>query len=241
MTQYLKSRNYPTKLIEQSKLKADSIVSNTSNRNNNQKLIFVTRFNPRLPPIKPIIMKYMDILTQDPKTKFLEDFQITLAYRRPQSIKDQLVKSDLAGNSIKKASPGSYPCRRRKCLCCPYMLSTIKFSSHTTGQEFIIRGHYNCQSINVIYMIQCKRCGKQYIGQTGNTLNTRFTSHRHDIRHKLLKSVPLHYTSDCHTINDLSLCVIMGAGHDVMRRHALETSWIRRLSTIEPAGLNSIE
>ena len=39
----------------------------------------------------------------------------------------------------------------------------------------------SCTSQNVIYLIECKRCNKQYIGQTNQQVSRRMTSHRFDI------------------------------------------------------------
>ena len=47
-----------------------------------------------------------------------------------------------------------------------------------TGETRQIKHHITCDSANLTYMIQCKRCKKQYIGETKRTLRERFKEHR---------------------------------------------------------------
>ena len=39
----------------------------------------------------------------------------------------------------------------------------------------------NCKCKNLIYLIECKKCGKQNIGETKRHLHQRFVQHRHSI------------------------------------------------------------
>ena len=43
-----------------------------------------------------------------------------------------------------------------------------------TGETRHIRHHITCNSTNLTYMIECKKCNKQYIGETKRTLRERF-------------------------------------------------------------------
>jgi hypothetical protein len=238
---YLKNRRYPLKLIKQSREKAESTVNNQPRDNNSKdNLIFVTKFNPRQISIKPILLKHMDILKLDPKTNFLTKKNWIVAFKRPRNIRDILVHSDLY--PFKHSTPpGSHPCRKLKCLCCPFMKSTTTFQSKVTRENYTIKGNFNCQSQNIIYLLECKKCGIQYVGQTGTTMNTRFSAHRFDVKHKLNKSIPNHFMLPEHKIQDIQVTVISDASNDVTRRTLKETSWIRRLFTQEPYGLNGTE
>ena len=42
----------------------------------------------------------------------------------------------------------------------------LTHSTQSTGETRPITHHITCNSKNLIYMIQCKRCHKQYIGET---------------------------------------------------------------------------
>ena len=46
-----------------------------------------------------------------------------------------------------------------------------------TGETRQIKHHITCDSTSLTYMIQCKRCKKQYVGKTKRTLRERFKEH----------------------------------------------------------------
>ena len=73
---------------------------------------------------------------------------------------------------------GSYPCGKN-CLTCKYLSDgQTLYTFHATGETRPITNHIDCNSKNVIYMIQCNHCSKQYIGETKRRLKDRFNEHR---------------------------------------------------------------
>ena len=65
----------------------------------------------------------------------------------------------------------------------PIINKSGKIQSHSNGKSFSSMTNVNCQSSNLIYVIACNSCGKQYVGQTKNRLLTRFQGHFNDIAH----------------------------------------------------------
>ena len=47
----------------------------------------------------------------------------------------------------------------------------------------ITRGAADCNTKSVVYLIQCKKCGRQYVGQTGKSLKERFKKHLQKIKY----------------------------------------------------------
>ena len=43
----------------------------------------------------------------------------------------------------------------------------------------------NCGTKNVIYLISCRKCAVQYVGETSQTLRCRFNNHRSRLKHGL--------------------------------------------------------
>ena len=67
----------------------------------------------------------------------------------------------------------------------------------------------NCQTRNVVYVIECTKRFIQYVGETENALHVSLTGHRSDIRHKRMeKPVAKHFNSVDHSIKDLTIMVI---------------------------------
>ncbi|GFR71506.1 hypothetical protein ElyMa_005680800 [Elysia marginata] len=75
---------------------------------------------------------------------------------------------------------GFKPCSTTHCKTCPYTSCTSSFKSFTNGRVFKITLNLSCHSHNIIYLITCTKCSKQFNGEK-NSLRTRFTSHRFDI------------------------------------------------------------
>ena len=89
-------------------------------------------------------------------------------------------------------------------------------------------------------MIQCKKCGIQYIGETEQALNEKLNSHRSNIKNKALdKPVALYFNKPGHNISDLQVMVIDQLWrNDTVLRKIREERWIATLDTTWPGGLN---
>ena len=96
-------------------------------------------------------------------------------------INDYTIKIVKLGNNDDTPKPpaGTFCCNSRHgCLTCPYInhgKSSYTFTN--TGETRQIKNHITCDSTNLTYMIQCKRCKKQYMGKTKRTLRERFKEH----------------------------------------------------------------
>ena len=53
-----------------------------------------------------------------------------------------------------------------------------------------LASNITCNAKNVIYMVQCKRCNLQYIGETKRRLKDRFNEHRRAVDKTNIKSKP---------------------------------------------------
>ncbi|KAI8477599.1 corticospinal neuron axon guidance through spinal cord [Branchiostoma belcheri] len=147
-------------------------------------------------------------------------------------------------NFITKNIPsGSYPCGR-KCLTCTYVRKSKDFHSHRTSRRYNIRAHITCRTKNIIYMIQCKKCGMQYVGETGQTLANRLNGHRSSIKTDKDTPVSAHFNQPNHTVADMEVIglekLAYGRTEDITRQRRLqrESFWIHQLRTLHPEGLN---
>ena len=94
---------------------------------------------------------------------------------------------------------------------------------------------------NVVCLIQCKMCGFQYMGETGQLLHCRLNGHCFDISHGgTQKSAAAgHFNSMCNSEADVSVMVI-----DKLWRISTilckiqENRWIRVLGTLWPTSMN---
>ena len=98
----------------------------------------------------------------------------------------------------------------------------------------------DCKTSNVVYVIECNRCSKQYVGETENALHVRMSPS--DINHRRLeKSVAQHFNSNGLSLEDFSVFIIKKI-HRIKAtfRKAKESHWIRALRSLTPEGLSQI-
>ena len=102
--------------------------------------------------------------------------------------------------------------------------------------------YWCCKTTNVVYLITCTKCGKQYVGETGDHVNQRMNGHRDDWKHKRFERSPVaeHFCSPEHDfLNHATLCCLDHNPEWTDRtRKARESYWIRRLNTLRPYGIN---
>ena len=111
------------------------------------------------------------------------------------------------------------------------MKTGTSFCSRTTGEWFSVKATTDCQTRNVVYIIECKKCAIQYVGETENALCIRLTGHRLDIKHRQIdRPVAKHFSLRDHSMKDLSIMVIekiYREDTDYQRRK--ESHWIETI------------
>ena len=137
----------------------------------------------------------------------------------------------------------SKPCGGSRCRLCLAIKSTDRFRSSVTHREYTISDHLTCTSSKVVYLIQCKQCGIQYVGQTGRSLRQRFWKYFSDIDSWADNLVADHFNL-CGSIANLEVIPIAQVPLESEPEATntlldLETHWIRSLATVSPQGLNA--
>lgn len=132
-------------------------------------------------------------------------------------------------------------CKQPRCATCTHISCKSNFTSTKTKTTYPIRHSFTCQSTNVIYLITCKRCNKQYVGLTTSKLNVRINHHRTNIINKKPIYISQHFNFRDHSLNDLIVQPIdsaHGASQPYLELVKLEKYWIKTLGTMQPSGLN---
>ena len=159
--------------------------------------------------------------------------------RNCKSLRNILMPSTLPNKT--EENPGSFKCERKKCVICEKHIAQCKeFCSSQTKETFKLRGHYTCDTTNVVYLISCKKCRKaQYVGQTQNSLRERFYLHRSHIGRNVGTPLTLHFNQIDHTIDDMECTVIEKISRPSLNeRLKRESFWVSKLKTLIPHGLN---
>ena len=223
-------------------------------KGNEKKHTFLTTtYIPSFDGLRTQVSKTWDLLDRANSTRPIHERGLTVGYRRPKNLRDILVKARLPPE-VKPDEPDRPPpvqkvCKSKHCRYCPILDKSGKVKAHTTGRTYRSRQNVCCNSNNLIYCITCKRCGKQYVGQTKNSLKERFKSHFYQIAYDPKKTeVSRHFNQKNHSrLDDVQIHILEFVHSNIERadtkekRLHREFDWIHRMRSQIPKGLNSID
>ena len=168
-------------------------------------------------------------------------------FKRGRTLANALIKAKYTGGNrishsgdqalVAENQPRSEPCHKQFCKCCKEIENKNSFKSSTTKKAYELQTPMNCDSENVIYLITCTRCYKQYVGQTERRLKDRLNAHRSNIKRAVNTAVGIHFNNTHHTIGNLRIIPIENV-NDQNTRLGREQFWIKELKTKYPLGLN---
>ena len=81
-----------------------------------------------------------------------------------------------------KRSVGSRQCKKRRCKVCTNVTETDTFSSTITGETLQLNHELNCDDKCLIYLLKCRVCKKQYIGETTDKFRLRWNNYKDNKR-----------------------------------------------------------
>lgn len=159
----------------------------------------------------------------------LNNFQIISAYRRNKNLREYLVRAKLQN-----------PQQPKNTNILSKNFVKLKYVQNKVNKMiFRLQQTFSPQSMNCVYMIFCDKCGKQYIGETGNSISTRMMQHRHNIKNKKEVQTPIVQHFLLHGLQFLKVTGIQSNSCWTDReRKKKERTWIKLLDTREPFGLN---
>ena len=238
LERYLAKRGYKNNFVKSQISRGKSIPRNDTLKENSPEIKkpyrvpFITTYNPALPNIHKVLSQKQPILHSTERLHEIFKETPVVAYRRSPNLRDLLV-----GTKLKNPSTASQPNHsfgtfrynsKHGCLTCPHIDNErTNYTFNNTGEVRGIKEQMTCKSTNLIYMIECKRCNKQYIGETKRTLRERFTEHRQATN------------NPSHSIEDMALIPLeLQATLNTSRRKAREAYLIHRGQTLEPKGMN---
>ena len=147
-------------------------------------------------------------------------------------------------------TPSIHKCRALGCLTCENLIDIPQFQSTTFQNKFIFGYtsknpsfiNVSCKTKNLIYLITCSKCEKQYVGETIQPLHKRINGHRHCIKrgstflyNHFKRSGHNFETAKIQIIDCLNSYDTKNAKNELLQ---LEDYWIEKLGTLYPLGLN---
>ena len=122
-------------------------------------------------------------------------------------MQDLLVHSKLPPISVELPHPvqeqdspgGCQPCTKKCVLCKNYLVETQFAYSYHTNSRFKISGVVDCNTTNIVYIINDNTCKISSVGCTADSMKVRFRNHKSHIKqNKRLCEVSKHFSDNQH-------------------------------------------
>ena len=163
-------------------------------------------------------------------TNILNQHRFMAAYRRNPNLSNFLVRAKIDPDEVQKTT---------KRTSDDFYRHRTWVSNQSSKDVFKTQDRTDARTKNVVYLITCKVCKKQYVGETKNNLLTRFTQHRYNIKNEKNMNTALVFHFVAHGWENISATILESnprwTEQDRRRR---ESVWIARLRTKLPYGLN---
>ena len=248
---WLISRGYSAGMVRHEILKArkfrrDELLNREKAIREPPSLVFSVSYHPAFSKLRNLLSNIHLILSPNQEHQKVFPSVPTVAFKKGRSLKDILVRAKLP--CYNTTGEGSKTCGSKRCKVCPFIECTETFENSSGTETYKIKcDTLDCNSENVVYLITCKTCSKQYVGSTITKFRTRFNNYKMadkyyngDKRDKV-KQLLFHEhfsQSDHHRVDDWSVTLIDQACNKATVRRK-ESFWQYKLDTFIPKGLNT--
>jgi hypothetical protein len=189
------------------------------------------------------------------QNEIFKDARLIAAYCNSKNLHKHLIRSEFTAadapnagrrvdRPIENRFVGSRRCPSLKCKACNYIVEANSFTSSENGRTFKLTSGFTCKSSNICYLVTCRACRKQYVGETGRSLAERITDHLSAIRLNKPTPIGVHFNQQGHSNKHFSILAIDkfdDAGNCLNFRRLKETTWQHLLQTAHPLGINNLK
>ena len=139
----------------------------------------VATYHPALNSLGKVPRRLHPMLTNSEEHRKVFPEPPLIAFRRCKNLKDILVRARLSnegnGGNDKK---GCSRCGKSRCQVCNVMSNSEHFHSNIDSREYRINNSFNCDSSNVVYLLEGTVCGVQYVGSICTPFRLRFDNYK---------------------------------------------------------------
>ena len=150
------------------------------------------------------------MISQDQHLKEVFESPPLTAFKKQRNIKDNLIRAKVASPPVKseRKNPGMKRCGKM-CSICPYVKEGKEVKVNKTGKVWKINKNVNCETKNIIYMIECLKCKERYIGESKRMLKHRLADHRGYVHNeKVDTTTGAHFNQPGHQLAHLSVTIL---------------------------------
>ena len=241
------AKNYNEQIINTTLAKAVKVprkyaLKKSDKSKNQNRPVFVTKYDPRIPIIQNIQNKHWRSMIK--KDQYLADVfpqPPMTGYRKQRNLKNYLIKTKVAPPPKRETRQikGMIKCGK-SCANCPYVKEG-KIIKINKEENWIINKQVNCETYNCIYLIECQKenCKRKYIGQTKRKFKNRIADHRGYIVNKVeTTATGAHFNLPGHSLAHMKATIVEQVKYnDEQYRILREEYMINKFNTYHE-GLN---
>lgn len=215
---------------------------------------FVTTYNTTLPQVKTLIRKHWGITQTNIKCRSALKSVPQVVFKRNKNLSDHLVRAKYRTGEPKGVFFTEKEVRRcKRCSWCNNLTEGSQFHSYHTKNEYKIFHQMNCCSQWVIYLCECTKHKKQYVGKSEGKLNIRMNNNRYHLKIRYIACMLVKHfleSPNCNMEDNLRIMPIEQLkcwdkpDRVVEKKRMLrdrEIFWQKKLNTYAPHGLNKRE
>ena len=181
-------------ILRAKKIPRNELLDKEKSERNDSKLTFNITYYTVFRHLKSQLKELHVILACDEDHKKVFPEVPIIGLKNKKNLKSHLVTAALPDiNEVGRCEPSGG--KRPPCQLCSNMKNTITFKSKHSSKVYQIKKNFNCNSRMVVYLIQCRVCGKQYNGSTVTKFRTRannYKSTHRDFRKEQILSNQVH-------------------------------------------------
>ena len=145
---------------------------------------FFTKLNPHHPNVQQIISKHEHLLRTSPTLDHIfPKGTLQVVNKREKNLKELISRAD--PYSTKLPLTGSYKTCGKTCDSCKtFAAECTQFKCNATGRKFRLQKDMNCNTPNVIYLVECSKCKLQGVGST-TKWKPRLRNYKSWVKHRI--------------------------------------------------------
>ena len=257
MIQHYVNRGYPEKNLRSfsdkaGKLKQIDLLSKITHKKEVTRPILVTQYNPLNPDVHKWLRENWSRLltTNDLREIFRE--RPMIAYKKLPTLGNLLTSSTVqypSKNLRTQSRPKVCTKAPSKCKYCRIInkddyIYCNQRQIHFNKLKVPTRPYLTCKICNIIYCITCKKCKKQYIGQSSREFWHRMYEHQYSVQTKKDTPVSKHFRGPNHSASDMSFSLVEWINKDPKFSNSLrlqrENYGIWTFKSLYPYGINQM-
>ena len=249
LEEWLSKRGYSDKMVRNEILRArkfnrNDLLDKEKTERSPPDLVLNITYHPAFSRLKHVLSNIHVLLTPNEEHRNTFCNIPVVGFKKGRSLKDLLVRAKLP--ELKQGGGKSAGCNRTGCEVCEFLEPTESFTNKEGDKKYTINSSLNCNSKNIVYLIQCKTCGIQYVGSASTKFRSRINNYKSHYRSSFKKRTPqasfhAHFKQEGHKgMEDWNFTLIDQAQDcDSVRRK--EAFWQYTLMSFKPNGLNDRE